>query len=205
MSPRLAVQTRDFQRQRILEAFEERARADGPRSVVMAELARDLGISTRTLYQHFGSKAELVHEILGRWAIEMNTDQERRLSGGQSLKERMIDAAVSWVDGQDRFSDSFWLQISSDFPDARQVFSEQIRKSLARAQAQIACEVHDEFNLPLAMSLLKSVIRHALDPKRCDRLGLSRHEAVRQAVELWCRGALRPQATAELTIRPNPS
>jgi AcrR family transcriptional regulator len=67
MSPRLDGQeNRDHQRQRILEAFEERARADGPRGVVMAELARDLSMSTRTLYQHFDSKAELVHEILGR-------------------------------------------------------------------------------------------------------------------------------------------
>ena len=105
----------------------------------------------------------------------------------------MIDAAVSWIDGQDRFSESFWVQIGSDFPDARRVFSEQIRKSLAIAEAHIAREVHDDFHLPLAMSLLKSAIRHALDPKRCDRLGLSRHEAVRQAVELWCRGALSPQ------------
>ncbi|MBW2315424.1 MAG: TetR/AcrR family transcriptional regulator [Deltaproteobacteria bacterium] len=95
MSPRLAVQeSRDHQRQRILKAFEERARANGPRGVVMAELARDLGISTRTLYQHFASKAELVHEILGRWAVEVDADQARRLTSKESLQERMIDVAA---------------------------------------------------------------------------------------------------------------
>jgi hypothetical protein len=82
----------------------------------------------------------------------------------------MIDAAVSWIDGQDRFSD---------------------------AEAQISQEVRDDFDLPLAMSLLESAIRHALDPKRCDRLGLSRHEAVRQSVDLWCSRALRPQVAPD--------
>jgi AcrR family transcriptional regulator len=194
MSPRPGVQAdRDHQRQRILEAFEARARPDGPRGVVMAELARDLGISTRTLYQHFGSKAELVQEIMERWAAELEAEQQRRLHSDLSPKLRTLDAAESWIVGQDRFSQAFWSQLQLEFPDASRVLAEQVRKSLLTARDQLAPQLHPDFDLDLALSLLKSSIRHALDPKRCDRLGLSRRDAVHQAVELWCRGALRPR------------
>jgi AcrR family transcriptional regulator len=193
MSPRPAVQespARAHQRDRIVAAFEERARVDGPRAVVMAELARDLGISTRTLYQHFGSKAELVSEILGRWAAEVDADQARRLESALSAEQRMFDAAASWIEGQDRFSEAFWLQVGADFPEASRVLAEQVRRSLGVAREALAREVDDELHVELALSLLKASIRHALDPRRCDRLGLSRQEAVREAVRLWCRGAL---------------
>ena len=194
MSPRPSVQeshSRALQRDRIIEAFADRARANGPRAVVMAELARDLGISTRTLYQHFGSKAELVGEILGRWAAEVDADQRRRLQSALSAEERILDAAASWMDGQERFSEAFWLQVAADFPEASRVLGDQIRNSLGIAREAMTREFHDELHVELAVSLLKAAIRHALDPRRCDRLGVSRQDAVRQAVLLWCRGALR--------------
>jgi len=192
MSPRPAVQeTRDGQRERILEAFEERARAQGPRGVVMAELARDLGMSTRTLYQHFGSKAEIVHEIVARWASDMDEQQRLRMAGGEPAAERVIAAAADWITGQDRFSDAFWQQLVHDFPDASRVLAEQIGRSVAAARETFGPDLRPDLDPELALSLLKSAIRHALDPKRCDRLGISRREAVRQSVELWCRGALR--------------
>ncbi|HKJ25141.1 MAG TPA: TetR/AcrR family transcriptional regulator [Myxococcota bacterium] len=198
MSPRPAVQeSRSLQRDRILEAFETRARADGPRAVVMAELARDLGISTRTLYQHFGSKAELVEEVLGRWAAEMDADQAERLQSAGSVEARMIEAATGWIEGQDRFSEAFWQQVSADFPEATRVLSDQVRKSLGVAREQVARELHHGLDVDLALSLLKGAIRHALDPHRCDRLGISRQEAVRQSVELWCRGALGPRGASD--------
>lgn len=195
MSPRPAVQEdRESPRERILEVFAERARVRGPRSVVMAELARDLGMSTRTLYQHFGSKAEIVHEIVARWASDMDGQQRRRMAGGEPAAERVIAAATDWIGGQDRFSDAFWEQLVHDFPDASRVLAEQIGRSVAAARETFGPDLREGLAPELAFSLLKSVIRHALDPKRCDRLGLSRPEAVRQAVELWCRGALRPDA-----------
>jgi AcrR family transcriptional regulator len=47
-------------RERILQAFSEKAKRSGLRSVVMAELASELRMSAATLYKHFSSKEELV-------------------------------------------------------------------------------------------------------------------------------------------------
>ena len=193
MSPRPAGQDeRELQRQEILAAFEARARASGPRGVVMAELARDLGISTRTLYQHFGSKAEIVQEILGRWVAETEADRARRAERRLSAEAWMIDAAEGWLQGQDRFSAAFWAQIQADYPGASSLVAEQIRKSLAATRAFLAPRVRSDLDPELAILILREAVRGALDPKRCDRLGVSRQVAIEQSVELWCRGALRP-------------
>ena len=195
MGPRPSVQeARDRGRERILQAFEERAAQHGPRGVVMAELARDLGISTRTLYQHFGSKAEIVREIMERWARELEAEQKTRERSGLAPKERMMQAAEAWIDRQDRFSEAFWDQVYDDFPDASQILARQIQRSQAVAREYLAPRIHADFDVDLALSLMRSSIGQALDRKHCDRLGVSRQQAVRQAIELWCRGALAPAA-----------
>jgi AcrR family transcriptional regulator len=195
VSPRLVLrQERERQRARILDAFAERARRNGPRSVVMAELARELGISTRTLYQHFESKAEMVREVMERWARDVEVDQARRARSGLGPRERMIEAADSWIEGQDRFSGEFWTQVQEDYPEASRVLLDQVRKSLGAARAYLGPRVSPELDAELALSILRGAIARALDPKRCDRLGLSRQEAVRQAVDLWCRGAMAPKS-----------
>jgi len=193
MSPLPSVQlARDRQRHRILEAFEERAARNGPRDVVMAELARDLGISTRTLYQQFGSKAEIVREVLERWAAEH--DDEPGAPPGGSVQGRVMEATERWVRGQDRFSTEFWRQIHRDYPEARRALADRIERSQERMREHLAPHLRPEVNVDLALSLLRRSLGHALDPERCNGLGLSRQEAVRQTVSLWCRGALRPGA-----------
>jgi len=193
VSPRPAGQDeRQLQRQEILAVFEARARASGPRGVVMAELARDLGISTRTLYQQFSSKAEIVQDILGRWVAELEADRAQREERSLSTQAWMIDAAESWLEGRNRFSASFWAQIQTDYPGARALVTDQVRKSLAATRAFLTPRVRPDLDSELAVLILREAIRGALDPKRCDRLGVSRQVAIQQSVELWCRGALAP-------------
>lgn len=195
MSPRVVLQEqRERQRARILDAFADRARRSGPRGVVMAELARELGISTRTLYQHFESKAEMVREVMERWARDVEAEQARRSRSDLDARQRMIEAAERWIEGQDRFSSQFWAEVQQDYPEASRVVLEQVRKSREVAQGYLAARVAPGLEPALALSLLRGAIAQALDPGRCDRLGLSRQQAVRQAIELWCRGAMAPQS-----------
>ena len=192
MSPRPAVQAVQRQRDRILDAFEQRARQDGPRSVVMAELARELGISTRTLYQQFASKAEIVHAIMERWAAEVAEQQRARQRASWTTLERIQDAARSWVDGQGRFSRAFWSQLRHDYPEANEVMNGQIRRILTTARERLAPRLRGDLHRGLSLTLLLEIMRRAADPALCDRLGLARQDAISQAVELWAVGALGP-------------
>jgi AcrR family transcriptional regulator len=177
-------------RERIVEAFTERARTAGPRSVVMAELAHDLGISTRTLYKHFRSKAELVHEVVGRFAEEWRAGQRRRFAQRLPAVERIREVALAWLEVRDRFSATFWRETRQHYPEAFAVWSEAQRALWSRARQGIRPAMRDDVPKPLSAAILLEAIGVAADPDRCDRLGLSRQEAVMHAVALWARGAL---------------
>ncbi len=60
-------------RERILKAAEELFAKFGIRSITMDELASELGISKKTIYQHFKDKDEIVQEVASN---RMNCDHE---------------------------------------------------------------------------------------------------------------------------------
>jgi AcrR family transcriptional regulator len=57
----------DALRLRILDAAEAVLRRHGPAKLTVSEVARSLGQSHASVYRYFGSKAELVDALVGRW------------------------------------------------------------------------------------------------------------------------------------------
>jgi AcrR family transcriptional regulator len=189
-------------RERILEAFAERARVLGTRGVVMADLARELGMSTRTLYQHFPAKAELVRALMERWADEYLGERGRRILEDRPPLESMKEAAAEWVDAQARFSSRFWRDLARDHPEVWQSFQERLGRGLGRARERVLPLLRDGVPTDLVLRLLIQSVQFAADPERCERLGLSRREAVEAAIDLWARGALAPEARPPLSVVP---
>ena len=110
-------------RERILAAFEERARKLGIRGVVMSELASELGISKKTLYQHFPSKEALVRAMID---VEMERMHERMHDRGDEL-EAMADSPKDlikcWAEKileEQRFARIFWEELETDYPNAHE-------------------------------------------------------------------------------------
>jgi AcrR family transcriptional regulator len=50
----------------ILDAFEDRILSQGFRRVTVDEVAKTLGMSKKTIYQHFQSKHQIVEEVINR-------------------------------------------------------------------------------------------------------------------------------------------
>ncbi len=186
-----AEERRTELRERILETFAEGVRAGGPRAVVMAELARDLGISTRTLYQQFPSKSELVRELLERWADEFSRDPNPDDHGSAPPLEQMQEAARTWLDKQASFGPEFWRQVARDYPDAHEVFEGRRREAFAAAYQRLVPHIRDELDPGLAARTLMASVGFAADRRRCEKLGLDARDAVNQVISIWARGALK--------------
>ena len=71
------------------------------------------------------------------------------------------------------------------------VWQDAQREMSRKAYERILPELRTDVPPDLSISILYARIANAADPVRCDRLGLSRQEAVLHAVDLWSRGALR--------------
>lgn len=178
----------------ILSAFEEMSRTHGPRSVVMGELAKTLGMSTKTLYKSFPKKKQLVAALMEKWSAELLANQSQRISEGMVPQKRIEVAAVEWLEQTSQFSEVFWSQLERDFPDAYAIYEKERREFLNRARTNLANSICDDLNPDLALSNLLAIIGNSSNPHLCDRLNLTRKDAMIQAVELWAKGALKVEA-----------
>lgn len=81
--------------QRILARAEQLFMQKGVKSISMDDIASDLGISKKTIYQYFSNKAELVYEISkGYFAREKAMLEEISRQSGNALEE--LVKVVHW-------------------------------------------------------------------------------------------------------------
>lgn len=180
----------DAMKQRVLAAFEAQARTVGPRGVVMAELVRELGISTKTLYRHFHTKADIVAALMQSWAQAWIEQQHLRMQIGLDPRSRIEQAAIHWLDHTSAFSDQFWLQLERDFPQAYVIYQSEYAAFLERSRQNLKGMIRAELNPDLALSNLMALIAHASDRDLCEQLNITRKDALLEAIDLWACGAL---------------
>jgi AcrR family transcriptional regulator len=182
-------------RERILTAFGARARVSGFKAVVMAEVAADLGISTKTLYQQFPSKAELVMALVVDLSNRREAAQKERLAATRDPVARLHAAAQSWLTHDGRFRREHWEELRRDYPDAHRIMADALRRGIARSREWLQSALRPDFPEALALGFLMALLRQASDPAFCDSAGVTRAEAMRQAIDLWAGSALRPRST----------
>jgi AcrR family transcriptional regulator len=73
----------------ILDAFEDRILSQGFRRVTVDEVAKTLGMSKKTIYQHFQSKHQIVEEVINRLLRRTNA----RIN---ALKRQHKDPVERW-------------------------------------------------------------------------------------------------------------
>lgn len=189
-------------RERILQAFSERARRSGTRGVVMAELAAELRISPNTLYRHFRSKHELVLALVERWAQDVGASQAGVLEAesARPAVEAMARWAEVWSQSVERYAPAFWEDLRRDHPDAWAIFRRELERWKQLGAAELRPHLLPDVHPEVALSLLDMILRRASDPRLSERLGTTRREAIRTAIGIWARGSLRNQG--ELVVLP---
>jgi AcrR family transcriptional regulator len=178
-------------RRRILSAFSEQASKVGIRGVVMIELARDLGLSSKTIYRHFPKKYDLVASMVEELVSELGAEQESRMASGGKATERMLAAVDTWLERTARQHPSFWHDLRKHYPDAWGIYEAATLRSLAFSSKLIRPELRADIDASLAYTLLIEGIQSASNTQRCERLGLTRREALRQVIITWSRGNLK--------------
>jgi AcrR family transcriptional regulator len=175
---------------RVLDAMEHRARGSGIRAVVMSDLARELGMSTKTLYRDFPSKDAMVQALVERWSNRFLAAQDRRLATPMSDLERVRLAVHHSVRWRSRFCDDFWHDLREDHPDAWHRYVAMVEEGQRRAAEWMGAAVRPGVDPVFARALLVAAVERALRPEVRRGAGLSRNAAVDAAVEIWAHGAL---------------
>jgi AcrR family transcriptional regulator len=182
-------------RARILSAFSAKAKRSGIRAVVMGELASELRMSAMTLYKHFASKNELVSAMVDAWALELAAIDALDLGQIDDCEvalERLLSWADAWTASLSHVSPAFFQDLHRDHPEAWSRFNADIQERKDAAAPLLTPFLRPELNPNVALLMLDHLVMEAADTRYAERLGISRREAVRTAVLVWCGGALQP-------------
>lgn len=191
-------------REQILAAFAARARVDGIRAVVMGELARSLGMSKKTLYQHFENKDDLVRALVAEWVERIHHCAEDPSAPREDAHEMLRWWTDVWARGQHDFSAAFWSDLEHDHPQSWALF-DGLRSVSTPVHAKVARAMRPGVAAGLAADLYHLVVGHFNDPAIAARLGLDTRAAVMAALDIWMRGCMMPAAepvAAELLPEP---
>jgi AcrR family transcriptional regulator len=185
-------------RERILAAFADRARTKGIRAVVMGDLARELAMSKKTLYQHFTSRDALVREIVERWIERVREHSRSPDAPFHDVQDLVRWWTEFWVKEQTDYCYEFWRDLETDHPASWKLFWDMIRSGVP-AQARVAQWLRPGISPLIAADLYYQIIAFYNDPVVCSKFGFSRRESVLAAIEIWIGGALQPSLDPELS------
>ena len=173
--------------QQIIDAFAAKAQRFGIRSIVMSEIAKELRISTKTLYKYFRTKEDLVYELIVRWE---NRTHRPISSYGVSLLEVLRYWVKVWVENDAQFSTAFWRDLKTDHPRLYQVYIDSLYIQMSAMQRRLTPYLRDDINHDFAWSTYFILMTASAQSKNFEKISITREQSVYAAFDFWIHGAL---------------
>ena len=107
---------------RILDAAVERLRDHGPRALKLTALAKDLGTSHQAILHHFGSRDELVVEVVGRALDELQAEMLGAIAGLDAIERlpgQLLEKAFEVLVDQGHGRLFAWLALENPEAESR--------------------------------------------------------------------------------------
>jgi AcrR family transcriptional regulator len=183
----------------------------GYRGLSMDELSRRLGMSKKTLYQHFPSKEALAAAAIQRRQRALETAYEAicAQTSDPLLRFRRIMAEVGqmlgavtpqFMDGLSREVPSIWQQVV-EFREQRirRVLQDLLSEGVQRGQ------VRADLPAELVIETCLAAVQRVVTPQVLMHSSFSAREAIEGIVDLVLTGVLSPAARSSLAAEPGPA
>ena len=108
-------------KERILRAALELFRVHGIRKVAMSDIAQKAGVSPATVYNHFGSKENLVHATVEHFLTGTLADFRRIIGADTPFLEKLEQIFSYKTEMTGQYQGELWQTIASDDPEKRQL------------------------------------------------------------------------------------
>jgi AcrR family transcriptional regulator len=197
----------DAQRARILETAHEKFRKFGIRRVTMDEIARDLRISKKTLYQHFPDKEALVRACTDRISGTVIPIVSEALGGEGSPLERIVGAWRAFAMIPHFLSAELIADIQADYPHIWNDIDARRHEVIGRFEKLIEDGVRSgdfrpEMHPKVVMRIILAVIEQVMVPDVLARGEFTPAEAVRTIITVMSRGMCTVPPTGLEEPRP---
>lgn len=181
-------------RERILRAAEELFLGHGFGRVTMDELAAELRMSKKTLYQHFASKEELCAAVLERAFVVIDAELGRVLGEeGLDFAERLtrfVRVVAARFEGTGPFLRDLRREAPALYDRAMELRRRAIRRrSGALFAAGIeAGALRADVRPELILRMVLTLAEHLIEPRTLGELGLEPAEAYQQVMSVILDG-----------------
>ena len=195
-------------RDRIVATAERVFLRSGFSRVLMDDLARELGMSKKTLYSHFESKEELLRAVLVRRTGEVDRGLEAIVSAKESFPAKLGHLAGFLQSKVAEVSPVFLEDIRRYAPECFRVVEEFRGRAIPRYFGRLFEEgirtghVRKRVNRELLIRMLVLSIQGIIRPEAVEELRLRPREALDHILAILFDGILTP--TGRRARRPFP-
>ncbi len=189
---------------RILQAARRRFFREGFARVTMDELARELGMSKKTLYQHFPTKAALVAALMQSFREEMASALTRIASDpALSLPERIARTFAEASHKLRQIERPFLQDLARFLPDVwaetERFRSETIARLLGGAlrEGQAAGFIRTDVPVEIMLRSFQAVAERLVTPSALMELPYTLPEMIRLVIRLLFEGMLTDAARGD--------
>ena len=185
-------------RERIVGTAERIFFATGFSRVLMDDLARELGMSKKTLYSHFASKEELLQAVLLRRTREVEEGLEAIVGARESFPLKLGHLARFLQSKVGEVSPLFLADIRRYAPECFRVVEEFRARAIPRYFGRLFEEgirsghVRRQVNRELLIRMMVLSIQGVIRPETVEELHLRPREALEHILAIIFDGILTP-------------
>ena len=171
-------------RNRILEVAREQFFSLGFTKVTMDEIAHELGMSKRTLYQHFPGKKDLLRKALLNKAQRISEGLGKIIDGDQAHFGRKLEQALTFVATEmPHLSPIFLRDIQRHAPDVWQELDQRRQETIRTRFGKLIREgikagfLRKDIEAELLVLLFSTLVQNVMSPQTLSRLPLTASQA----------------------------
>ncbi len=188
-------------RARILETAQRRFFREGYARVTMDELARELGMSKKTLYQHFPTKAALAAAVMERFRAQMAENlghifENRTLSLPERLARAFAEAARHLRQLEKPFLEDLARFLPDVWAETERFRAETIARFLGGVlrEGQAAGFIRTDMSVDVMLRSFQAVAERLVTPTALIELPYSLPEMIHLMIRLLFEGMLTDTA-----------
>ncbi len=187
----------DLSRSRILQIAAERFFSQGFSTITMDELARDLGMSKKTLYQYFPAKEDLLTAVIQAKAADIRQTldaitREQHPSYAAKVRSVIDGLAFKLAEVQPVFVENLRRYAPAHFEQVDKIrrhhFSEVFGRLLQEGKDRQ--EVRPDLDIPFTVELFLRTFNAMVDSGTLYRLQLTPGRAMQMSLDLFFEGLL---------------
>ncbi len=185
--------------QRILATARDRFFRLGLRALTMDDLARDLGVSKKTLYAHFPSKSAIAEQVVAFIGRTMRARFDAILDNPALPFAQKLCAVIDIIGNAiAKVSPAMLRDLQRDAPDLFQKIEELRQKNVPYVFGRLLREglaagfVRPEVDIAFATEFWLQAVRGLMHPDSLERTQLTPRQVLDRAIPLFFNGLLTP-------------